>query len=205
MSFLELIQIISNIIVVVGAIFGGIWTYYRFRKLRQVKKSMAINMIPSVYAKDDTAVIEVIIELMCTGTIPIFVSEKSFKRCLIYFKGVPTFEDDTVLDLIDQRYQLLAKPLKYLNHFEASESLKLIEHFPIILEPGVPAEIRGYAVLSTSYKGLVLLHVEFCDSDDIFWIEGRIIDTRVDDKTSSKKKPVGTKQPANKNNIQDNS
>lgn len=205
MSFLEIIQIISNIIVVVGAIFGGIWTYYRFRKLRQVKKSLSINIIPSVYAQGEHTVIEVVIDLLCTGTVPIFISEKSFKRCLIYFKGVPTFEDNTVLDLIDKRYQLLAEPLKYLNHFEASESLKLIEHYPIILEPGVPSEIRGYAILSTTYKGLILLHVEFCDNDDIFWIEGRIIDTKVESRTSNKTKSPVTKQQTSKSSIQENS
>lgn len=171
MSPMEIIQMTSDVIVILGGIIGAIWGYYKFKKLRAAKKALTLKITTTIYHHDNKAVVEILVEFMSNGTIPVFVSPESIKDCLIHVKKLPPIDENLLLDLNAKEFQDVVEPIQYLNQYSPTDKI------PITLEPGVPAEVHGYGVFATKYQGLLLLHVEFYDSDGIPWIEGKIIDT----------------------------
>ena len=71
--FQAFLQTISSIIVILSTIIAGIWVYYKFKKLRSVKEALTVAVIPTIHKADGYNLVEVVIELTNTGTIPIFV------------------------------------------------------------------------------------------------------------------------------------
>ena len=161
----------SNVIVILGGILGGIWAYYKFKKLRAVKKALTIKLSPIIYHHKDEVVVEILIEFFNNGTIPIFVLPDGIKDCLIHVKKIPSTDEHLLLDLNAKEFEEIVEPIQYLNQYSPTYKI------PITLEPGVPAEVHGYGVFATRYQGLLLLHVEFYDGDGVPWIEGKVINT----------------------------
>jgi len=167
----DTIQMISNVIVILGGLVGTIWAYYKFRKLRSIKKALTLKVSPIIYHHQDDVVVEIIIEFLNNGTIPVFVFPECIKDCLVHIKELPSTDENMLLDLNAKEFSEIVEPIQYLNQYTPTAKT------PIVLEPGVPAEVHGYGILVTKYQGLLLLHVEFYDSDGVPWIEGKIIDT----------------------------
>lgn len=171
MTSLEAVEMISNVIVIGGGIIGAIWAYYKFKKLRAVKKALTLQISPTIYHHEDEIVVEIVVEFMSNGTIPIFVLPDGIKDCLIHVKKIPGGKENLLLDLNAKEFQEIVEPIQYLSQYSPTYKI------PITLEPGVPAEVHGYGVFTTRYQGLLLLHVEFYDCDGIPWVEGKVIDT----------------------------
>ncbi len=171
MTPMEIVEMTSNVIVILGGILGGIWAYYKFKKLRAIKKALTLKISPTIYHHKGEVVVEILVEFFSNGTIPIFVLPDGIKDCLIHVKKIPSAGDNLLLDLNAKEFQDIVEPIQYLNQYSPTYKI------PITLEPGVPAEVHGYGIFATKYQGLLLLHVEFYDSEGTPWIEGKVINT----------------------------
>lgn len=167
----DIIQIISSTVVIISAIVAAIWTYYRFRKLREAKKSLTMMLIPKVYKFQKNNLVEVAIELTNTGTVPIFGKVPNNPECVVEAKALPIIDGNFPLMWSDDRLQKVIEPVEYLQDYDDPKE-------EIILEPGVTCEVKGYVVFSTSHKGLMLIRSTFVDNEDYMWVDYKIVDTR---------------------------
>jgi hypothetical protein len=171
MNIIEIIQSMSNIIVILGGFIGAIWAYYKFKKLRAVKKALTLKIVPTIHHHDDYAIVEIAVEFVNNGTVPIFALPESMKECILRVRAVPPCKGNLLFQLDSEECKDIVEPIEYLSQYEPTNKT------PITLEPGVPAEVHGYGIFITKHQGPFLLHAEFYDSDGVPWVEGKIIDT----------------------------
>jgi hypothetical protein len=164
----------ANIIfLIVVSIVGAIWAYYKFKRMRALKKALALKILPTIFHHEDWVVVEVVVEFINSGTIPVYVLPENLKECVLRVKTLPMTDEHQLLELNSEECSDIVDPIQYLSQYEPTHKT------PITLEPGVPAEVHGYGIFVTKYQGLLLVHAEFYDRDGIPWTEGKIINTAI--------------------------
>jgi hypothetical protein len=183
MSFLDISQLISSLVVILSALIAGIWTLYRFRKLREAKKSLSIVITPTVHLDDEVSILEVVINLQNTGTVPILGNRETIPQCILHVKKLPNAKENLRIQWDDEKLESIVEPVRFLSYYQNE----------IVLEPGVPSEVKGYAVVSTIHQGLLLLHAEFVDTEGIWWTDWRMVS--VGQKTTTISTPSTVQKP----------
>lgn len=160
----------ANIIFLIGvSIVGAIWALYKFRRMRTLKKALALKILPTIFHQED----QVVVEFINSGTIPVYVLPENLKECVLRVKALPMSDEHQLLELNSEECRDIVDPIQYLSQYEPTRKT------PITLEPDVPAEVHGYGIFVTKYQGLLLVHAEFYDRDGIPWTEGKIINTAI--------------------------
>jgi hypothetical protein len=154
--------------------FEVFYELYKFKRLRRVKKALTLNVKHTIFNNEDTSIIELQVELINTGTIPIYVKSKDIDDCVISVKSIPWTGDNLVIQWDNPTLSTIADSVRYLEHYNPND-----DH-PIILEPEVPCEVHGYALFSTKIKGPLLLKIEFQPGEGVgnYWVEYKVIDSR---------------------------
>ncbi|MFH0957345.1 MAG: hypothetical protein V1897_01445, partial [Pseudomonadota bacterium] len=169
----EILGILRDAMVIVASVIAGIWGIYRFVKLRQAKKALKISLRCQLSRIDQSTLVFVEIELSCTGTIPIYGKTPSNPDCILSVFAIPSINGDTSFASNDNRLEKLIEPIQYLQVYDSYFPEK-----PIIFEPGVPSEVKGFALFSTHFRGPVLLIARFVDSENVLWVTHAVTDTR---------------------------
>jgi hypothetical protein len=164
------IAVIRDIVLIAGAIAGGIWGLYKFRKMRMGEPVLIIDLIPEIHHLGNLKIVEVVIHLTNVGKASLFVDCLNNNN-LFEVKAIPAeMESDSLINYDDLKP--IIPPLKFMEkqygHWHP--------HEPYILEPGDEDKIS--VAFSTSYNGLVYLKASIVDKNQCFYTTRKLVDLR---------------------------
>jgi len=165
------LSIISDIGLIFIAIVGGLWAFYKFRKMRMGEGKLEIELIPAVYHTVKSKVIEVTMRLINNGSAAIYTKVPSNPKCLFEAKAIQNVFKDSAILWDDNNLLSLFPPIEFLKDLES-----WLPEKPYLLEPGTTETIN--VVFSTSHDGLIFIKASFVDKDDNLWTAKKIIDLR---------------------------
>lgn len=170
----DTIQLVSGAIIVLATLAAGAWTIYKFLYLRGAKKALNMTISASVHPYGRGRLVDVKVVLTNTGAVPIRVSAEQTGKCLLEVcrvseQGRPTYHGWNHPGL-----ELIMPPIEYLADYRSWEDDK----DPIILEPSVPCEVPGLALLQLQQEQVLLLRATFVDASGFLWRTQRLIDLR---------------------------
>lgn len=172
MEILTLLAVIRDVSLTLAAIIGGLWAFYKFRKMRMSESRLEIELIPAVYHNVKSKVVDVLIQLKNIGNVAIY-SKFPFSQCLLEVKAIPDELKDSAVVWNYNNLPSLFPPIEFLKDFESWGSPKE----PYIIEPGVTETV--HVVFSTTYYGIVLLKASFVDENGYLYMAKKVVDLRV--------------------------
>ncbi len=174
MDFGQYLQYVSSSIIVLAAIAGGLWTLYRFRRLREAKKALRLNIYCRSISTAGGVLLDVTIEPLNTGTVPIYITDTNIDECKVEVWSVAPATVDVEILSGGSHTGAAVDPIKYLLDYREWEE----EKDPIILEPSVPCEVTGHALVHLLGTPFVLLKAVLVDSENTRWRSNLFVDTR---------------------------
>jgi len=119
MDVLNVINIISEVVIIFAGIGGAVWGIYKLRKMRMHESKLKIEIIPAIYPTVKSKVVDVSIQLKNIGNVARY--SKNMLRnseCLLEAKAIPDELKDSVIYWDDNNLLSLFPPIKFLNDFE---------------------------------------------------------------------------------------
>lgn len=156
----------------IAAIAAGVWSYYKFRKMRVGERKLEIELIPAIYHNAKSKVIDVSIRLKNIGSVAIYSKVSNNPQCLLEAKAIPNKLKDSPIFWDDNNLLSLFPPIEFLKEFES-----WYPNEPYIIEPETTEIV--HIIFSISYDALVFVKVSFVDNKDNLWTATKIIDSRM--------------------------
>jgi|GEM_PF-4743299 len=170
MDILKLLAVIRDVSLTLASIAGGLWAFYKFRKMRMSESKLEMELIPAVYHNVKSKVVNVTIRLRNIGNVAIIAKEP---ECLLETKVITDeLKDSTVYWDENGLPSLFPQPIEFLKDFGPWDAKN-----PYIIEPGITETVQ--IVFSTNYCGIVLLQARFVDKDNYKYMTKAIVDLRV--------------------------
>jgi len=173
MDVLNVINIISEVVIIFAGIGGAVWGIYKLRKMRMNETKLEIEIIPAIYPTVKSKIVDVSIQLKNIGNVAIYSKMLRNSECLLEAKAIPDELEDSVIYWNDNNLLSLFPPIEFLKDFGYWGDPKN----PYILEPGIA--IIEHVIFSTRYDGIVFLKASFVDKEGYLHMTKKIVDLRV--------------------------
>jgi hypothetical protein len=168
LQFTSVISLVRDILLILATIAGGIWAFYKFRKMRIPEARLQIEMRCEVFQSDKRALIDTVIDLRNTGNAAIWGKIPGNPECNLEVKKIPEKLTHEWISPTHKDLRSLLPAIEFLKPFES-----WYPEEPFLLEPGTTESL--HAIFSTTEKGLIYLKCGFVDREDNLWTAEKII------------------------------
>ena len=160
----EILRIVSDLVIVVGALAAGAITAFRYKRNREGAPRPVLAVSAEVHRVANVNIVDISIEVKNAGTVAVVAEAEQLESCFCEVRSVScpdethlhTFGSDTVELLLDEVNYLGTPPVDPDIEGDPKE----------LIEPGTTETY--HVIFSTEYIGPAWIHVEFHDKSD--WI-----------------------------------